>query len=422
MSSLTAEEPIEADGVFPSAGFRALWTAISVSQLGSAVSLVTVPLIAVISLHATAGQMAWLAALDLAPSLLVRVPAAAWSDALGGRRKAFMVACNLLQGAIIGSVPLLWWAGALSFFSLLALGGVASLVAGVAASLSSPLLVQVVPKESLVSANGKLGASRSIADISGPALSGALLAVLAAPLVVIIDAVSFVMAALLLTRVRPERSGAAEAAPDTRKPASRVLALSAALARRSTVQALICVAFVNGIEHAVLALFMVRELHMRASAIGLLLSLGAVGGVAGGFLVGRVLKSLGPGRTMGLGAACTIVSLSVLPFSAPGLSSATAVALLELASSFGGTLMVATVFGELQGSAAEGTIAQVMAVSGAFLETAALLGTPAGGLLATFLGLRTTVAVAFGFLLVTLSPQLLRWSMAHWNFEETGTR
>ncbi|MEV0398192.1 MFS transporter [Polymorphospora rubra] len=437
-------------GQFPSRGFRALWLALSVSQFGSAVSVITIPVIAVVSLGATAQQMGVLTAMGVIPSFLIRVPAATWSDRLT-RRVPLLAAINLTQATVIALIPLLWWRDALGFAVLLALIGMASLLTGISSSLSSPILVDVVPKVHLVTANGRLSATRSVADISGPGLGAALLAVLAAPFVVLADAASFVLSALLLTQVR-ERSAqpvtgdeataattapdhastdggttagmpatpvAAESAPSgTVRPEISVLGLGRALLGRTGVQALVAVAFVNGVVDPVLVLFMVRQLHLSASMIGVLLGLGAVGGVTGGLLVGRLMTRWGPGRTLAAGTAVTLASLAVLPFATRGFSGAAGVVVFELAGSLGGTLMVATVFGLLQGAAPDGAVARVMALAMTFLQVATVVGALAGGLLGTYLGLRSTLFVAAALFVVTLMPLLLAWRAAGWIFDE----
>ncbi|HKT04729.1 MAG TPA: MFS transporter, partial [Rugosimonospora sp.] len=183
---------------FPGRDFRTLWVAVFVSQIGSAVTLVAVPLIAVVVLHATPGQMSLVAAADMVPSFLARVPVAAWSDRVL-RRVPTMVACNLAQATAIGLVPLLWWRGALTLPALLAVVACSSLLLGAYGSLASPVVVTLVPPEHLVTANGRMSATHSVADVGGAGLAGLLLAALAAPVVVLVDAVSFVVSALLLT-------------------------------------------------------------------------------------------------------------------------------------------------------------------------------------------------------------------------------
>lgn len=420
-----------AEPAFPGRDFRALWTATGISQVGSAVSNVVVPLCAAVALNASAAQMTWLAAAELVPSLLIRVPAAAWSDRLRRPRAPLMAWCNLAQTVIMGLIPLLWWAGVLNFWLLLAVAVAASFALGVYSALSSPVLVRIVPKSHLVAANGKLSATRSVADIAGPALGGAILAVLAAPAAVLLDAASFLASATLLTRVRAERTpqaggnsdGKADAAaPQPSKPKQKPaplgvagnFRLALAMARHSGVRAMVSVAFVNGLVQPVLVLFLIRDLHMRASLIGILLAFGAVGGVAGGMLVGRLQERFGPQRTVGLGAIASVASLALLPFAATGLSGMAGLVLLELAGSLGGTLLIATVFGGLQAAAPPDKIAQVMAMAWVLLQAASLAGVAAGGALAAGVGLRWAMAASFAVLAGTLLPQLARWALARW--------
>ncbi|MEV7010915.1 MFS transporter [Streptosporangium sp. NPDC051022] len=400
-------------GRFPDGSFLAYWSAVGVSQFGSAVSMMAIPLIAAVTLRFSAGQMAWLTAFEILPALLVRVPAAAWSDRLRGRLLP-MIGCNVVQAAIMGAIPLLWWQGRLSFPALLFLVAAASLALGVSTSLSPPLLVRIVPKEHLVDANGKTSATRSVADISGPAAAGALMAVLAAPLVVLVDAASFLLSALLLLRVRVphEPGGAGEGR--ARGTAGDIPRLARDLVRRSGVQAMVALSFVQGVVQPILVLFMADELELGKTAIGLLTSLGAVGGVGAGLLVGRVLGRYGPGRTVALGTVASVCSLAVLPFAGPGFSGAASVVVFELASSFGGTIMAATVFGTLQGTAPEGKVARVMALAGTSLQIGALAGISAGGALAELAGLRTAVGVAALLMPLVLLPQVVRRRPARW--------
>lgn len=287
-------EPASRAAGFPSRSFRAMWAATGVSQAGSAVSMVVIPLIAAATLHASAGQMAWLAAADLAPSMLIQVPAAAWSDRLR-RRVPVLAACNLVQAAIVTGIPLLWWAGAFGYPVLLLLAALASLSLGVYASLASPLLVQVVPGEHLVEANGKLSSTRSVAGIAGPAAAGVLLAVVSAPLVVLLDAVSFALSAGLLTRVRarPRAEPEAPASVPAKRDQGAMIRFAVAVARRPATRAVVAVGFVNGLTQAILVLFLVHDLHLRPSVISLLFAVGAVGGISGGLLAGRCQRHLG---------------------------------------------------------------------------------------------------------------------------------
>ncbi|NRQ31631.1 MFS transporter [Nonomuraea sp. NN258] len=390
--------------------FLAYWTAVGTSQLGSAVTIVVVPLVAVVTLHAGLGQMAWLAAMGTLPVLLIRIPAAMWADSLANRLP-YMIACNLLQAVIVGLVPLLWWWGALNFVLLLVLQGLAALLLGVYASLATPVVVQIVPKERLVDANGKLNTTRSVADITGPAISSGLLAVLAAPLVLLVDCVSFLLSALLLRRIRieaPERQPGGRGGGAT----GELWQIAKFLAPRSGIQALIIVTLVNGLVDTILMLYLVHELRIGSALIGALIALGAVGGVSGGLVVGRLLDKFGPARTLTISAVLTILSLALLPFAGPGVTGAAAVVLFEFAGSFGGTILISTVFGTLQGAAKGEQVARVMAMAGTSMQVSALAGVGLGGLLGTWLDLRQLMSVAAGLLVAGLVVQIVRFAAA----------
>lgn len=402
----------------PDRAFRALWAATGVSQAGSAVSNVAIPLCAAVTLRATPAQMTLLTVIELAPALLIRVPAAEWSDRLRRPRAPVMAACNLVQAAVMGLIPALWWAGALTMATLLVLAAVASSALGVYAALSNPLLNEILPRDRLVEATGRLQATRSAADIGGPALGGGLLAVLAAPGVVLADAVSFLASAALLTRVRapapaerPARAAGPEAA---RGNAGGTARLAVTILRLSQVRAMMGVAFVQGVIQPVLVLFLLHDLHMRPSTIGLLLAFGAVGGVTGGMLVGRVQRRFGTVRTVAFGAAVNVAGLSLLPFASAGPAGMAGLVLLELGGSLGGTLLIASVFGGLQAAAPRDRVARVMAIAMTLLQVATLAGVPLGGALSTVAGTRWTMIAAFGLLLATELPALARWAASGW--------
>ncbi|MFC4009106.1 MFS transporter [Nonomuraea purpurea] len=385
--------------------FVAYWTAVGTSQLGSAVNLVVVPLVAVVTLRAGPVEMAWLAVMGTLPVLVIRIPAAMFADRLTNR-VPYMIGCNLAQAAIVGAIPLLWWLDALTMPLLLGLQALASAALGVYASLSTPVVVQIVPKERLVDANGKLNTTRSVADISGSAISGGLLAILAVPLVLLVDCVSFLLSALLLRRITLAPREQAE--PGTR-PKHDLGALARFLAPRSGLQALVLVSLVQGVVETILVLYLVHDLRIAPSLISVLISLGAVGGVCGGLAVGFLLEHVGPAYTMTLSALVMIVSMAGLPFAGPGLTGVAAVVLYQLTCSFAGTVLVSTVFGTLQGEAPGDRVAQVMAMASTCLQIGGLAGAGLGGLLSGWFSLRAMMGIAAVAMLAGLLVQITRW-------------
>jgi predicted MFS family arabinose efflux permease len=293
---------------------------------------------------------------------------------------------------------------------------VGALLLGAYGSLARPVVVALVPRAHLAEANGRMGAGRGVADVAGSGLAGVLLAVLAAPLVVLVDAASFVASALLLTLVR-ERPAAPPQRPPRATGDGGLHRLGGALLRGSGVQVLLVMAFAHGVLEPVTVLYLVRGLRLPAGGIGLLLGLGAVGGVTGGLVVARVLRRWGPGPAFVAGALIVAGSLLVLPVAVPGPSAVASVLILELAGNLGAALLVAVAYGQLQGTAAEGTVARVTALFGTLVQAAAVAGVLLGGLLGTLVGLRATTAVAAGLLLVAVLAQVPRWRRAGWRVE-----
>lgn len=399
------------DGTRPSLwnnrGFRTYWSALAVSGAGSAVSIVVVPIIAAATLGASPAQMALLGAAGMLPGLFLQVPAAMWSDSIRSRL-GIMAAAQVVLGALVALVPLLWWLGALTFERLLAIVAMKAVIGVCLAATSGPVVVELVPRDQLVAAGGRLSGTRSATDIAGQAAGGALLAVLAAPVILVADAVSFLVGAFLTRRIRPPADAAPPPAPRTRGRASvgEVVAIGRELATRRGVWCLTAIALVNGITEAVFVLFCLHALDMRESAIGLLLAVGAVGGVVGGFLVGRVAERMGR-WTGAVGLLATLWSVAALPFVGPGWLGGAAVVNFELAGAFGGTIVIAAVFGSLQAeAAARGTVARTMALANNILQVAALAGLAVGGAVGAMAGERTALTVA-AVVLACVTPPLL---------------
>ncbi|WP_328919787.1 MFS transporter [Streptomyces sp. NBC_01550] len=168
--------------------FRLYCTGQAADVLGSSLSSVAIPLVAVVSLHATTWEAAVLAAVQKTPPLLFSLPAGAWCDRV--RKRPLMMATSLICAAAMASIPL---AASYSRLTLLQLWVAAFVVGschvvGMAASLS--YIPQLLPSHRLMEANAKLASANTLADIGGPALAGALIGVIGAARAVAADAVS----------------------------------------------------------------------------------------------------------------------------------------------------------------------------------------------------------------------------------------
>ncbi|MEE6261651.1 MFS transporter [Plantactinospora sonchi] len=182
------------------AGFRRLFSAAAASTVGTQVSFVAVPLVAVIALDATPGQVGVLGVLKTIAFLLVGLPAGVWLDRM--RRRGVMIAADLARAVLLASIPLAWWLDLLTLTQLyvvVLLTGVLTVFFDVAALSYLPTLVG---RDRLVDANSKLVGLEAAAGVAGPSLAGVLVQVTAAPVALAVDAATFLWSAVLLRGIR----------------------------------------------------------------------------------------------------------------------------------------------------------------------------------------------------------------------------
>jgi predicted MFS family arabinose efflux permease len=291
--------------------FVLLWGGQTVSEVGSQISVLALPLVAVVALRASAFQVGLLSAAGTCAYLLVSLPAGAVVDRV--RKRRVMLACDVGLVGVIGSVPV---AHALGVLTLGQLYGVA-LVAGVLSVFFSVAYQSYLPAlldpERLMDGNGKLAASRSVAELAGPGAGAGLVVLVGAAGAMAADAVSFAVSAAGLAAIRT-----AEAAP-VRDPGRPTLRAQIAPGVRHVLGDPIlrnAVGFYGTANFFVVMvetlgpLFLVRELHVRPALVGLLIAMGAAGGVAGGVVAGALARRVGSARV-------SWVAMTVL--AAPGL-------------------------------------------------------------------------------------------------------
>ena len=254
--------------------FWRYWTGSTISKLGTAVTSVALPLTAVLVVHASAFSVAAISAAGSLPWLLLGFPAGVYVTRLPLR--GVQVAMDLLRAAAIGSVPVVGWVGGLTVAQLLAVAlavGSASVIFAVA---NSTLMPAIVPKEELTKRNSLIVASSGIASLSGPGLGGVLVGAMGAASCMVLDAVSYLVSAVMLgTLPRPDSRPAPKAPPSFRTQLSEGFAY---IGTRPVLRtALVLVTISNLISAALIALaplYIVRTLHEHAFVIGAYLRVG----------------------------------------------------------------------------------------------------------------------------------------------------
>ncbi|MET1003908.1 MAG: MFS transporter [Propionibacteriaceae bacterium] len=280
------------------ANFHRLWLGQGISLLGSATTAILMPLLAIQHLDAGPGWMGALTAATWLPWLVIGLPAGAWVDRLPPRR--VMITANLAAGAAVLTIPLAWWAGVLSLVQMLAVAlacGTATVFFHAAYAKLIPL---IVPGPQLESANARLFGTESAAQIAGPGVGGVLTQLLSAVVGIVGDAVSFVVSAICLARIRLEPAPTAVAKPSVARLGAQIREGVRVVVRDRNLRVLVVLGSISNFGltgyAALLVLFLVRDLHLSPGALGLVLMVGSAGGLLGASLATGLARRIGTGR------------------------------------------------------------------------------------------------------------------------------
>jgi len=318
--SLRQRFTLPPDDLLRDAVFRRLWSSIVISSLGGQITMLALPLTAVVLLHASPTQMGVLVAMEIAPFVLLSLPSGVWLDRV--RKLPVYIAGEAALGLIVASVPLAWTLGWLSMPWMYAVGFVMGCVYVVAGSAAQIVLTQVVPRERLVEAHARNALASSGAEVAGPGFAGALIRATGAPLALLVDAVMLMASVAILRGVNVQEPLAA------RKDAHFWRDLRAGLHFVRSTPLLVAMALTVGVwqmcHHAALVvqiLFATRTLGMNESQIGLSFVGLGIGTIMASALGHRISARIGPGPCLLLGlAVCGAgwVLLALAPASAAG--------------------------------------------------------------------------------------------------------
>ncbi|MGM0385723.1 MAG: MFS transporter [Actinomycetota bacterium] len=315
-------------------GFLPLWIGQSLSQLGFQFEGLAMPVIAVTLLNATEAQMGYLGAASTAAFLLVGLLAGGWVDRW--RKRRVMIASDVVRAVVVLAIPLLWFAGELEIWQLYLVAGtvgVATVFFDVAYQSFIPVLVD---DDVIGDANGKLESTAQVARLGGPAVAGALLKVVSAPVLLVANAVGFAASAASLAIIRdeevpPPRSDRQGLVAEIRDGLAFVF--SQPLLRR----VLLTTASSNlasTILFTLMPILVLRILGITPQVLGMVLSVAAVGGLAASVTTTRLARRFGEGQTLRASTILFAASAALLPAAAlvPGSAVAMLTASMALQS------------------------------------------------------------------------------------------
>ena len=380
--------------LFASRDFRLLLAGQATSQLGTQVSGVALPLLAVLVLEAGSLEIGLINAAATLPFALVGLPAGAWLDQM--RRRPVLVASDVLRAAVLATIPVAALLGVLSVAQLLAV----SLLVGVGRVFFDigyrSYLPSVVGRDHVLAGNASLEFVRATGQIVGPGLGGALVSVVSAANVLLIQAATFAVSAVTLLRVRalepdpvPDPTGPGLAGQVVeglrfvwRHPLLRATAVASAASNLSF-----------ALASAVSIVFMSRALGLSPVGIGLVLSGGSAAVMVGAALTTKVAKAVGSARLIWLSLAVTS-PLTVLGALAHPGSGLVLLVIGIVAGELGQIVYAITSVSLRQRVCPDHLLGRVNATMTVLIMGLFPLGALAGGVLGELIGARGALLVA----------------------------
>ncbi|XAS66309.1 MFS transporter [Micrococcaceae bacterium Sec5.7] len=314
--------------------FTTFWTAQAISQLGAQLGQLAFPVLAVSMLAASEFEVGLLNAAGLAAFLIVGLPAGAWVDRWLKRRT--MIIADLIRMAVMAAVPLLWWGGVLEIWHLYVIAavvGTATVFFDVSYQSYVPILVE---SGNVTQANSKLESTAQIARIGGPAAGGALLTLVTAPVLFVGESLGYLLSAVFLGRTRDKEQRLPAA--DRRLLAAEIREGLAFVLRHPLISRIVActggVNFSSTLVFTLMPVLILRDLGLGPQGMGLIMTVGAAGGLLGAIAAPRVAAWIGEGTVIPVGAIISSAFLALVPVAAVAGNSAVSLVLLII-SEFG---------------------------------------------------------------------------------------
>ena len=290
-------------GLWRHPDFLRLWSAETISRFGSEISGLALPIVAIVLLDVSAFKVALLTTIDFLPFIIFTLPAGVWVDRLP--RRAILIVADIGRASALASVPIAYAFDALTIWQLYVVGflvGIGTVFFDVSYQSYLPSLVA---RDQLVEGNSKLEVSRSASQIAGPGAAGGMIALLTAPVAVLLDAISFVLSAVFLLRIRKEEVLPAREGP-RRGPFEGMGAelregLRFVLGHPHLRAISACTALSNYFATFMFSIFLVyavREVGLGAGLIGIVFGISNFGFLAGALFAKKISARLGVGRTI----------------------------------------------------------------------------------------------------------------------------
>ena len=400
-----------ASPLWSNGAFVRVWTAASISIFGSLITRIALPLVAILTLNAGPIEVAVLRSIDLAAALIVGLVAGAWVDRL--RRRPVLIWADLGRAALLSVIPISFVLGTLALWQLLAVAGLAAVLTTFFDAADNAYLPTIVERERLVEANSALAASGSVAEFAGFGISGILVQLLSGPITIVINAVTYLVSALLLLTVRHT-----EAPPpprEEREPVLDEIRHGIRLVRhhpvlRAFAGAQMLMSMLWGVFGATWFLFAIDELGVSPALIGIVAGVGGASSFIGAIVATRSTARWGIGPVAITAMLLSAVGNLFIPLAPAGLPLIAVACLVaqQLIADSAITVYDVTETSVRQALVDDRELGRVASTFQVLSAGAQLVATIGAGLLAEVIGLRATSFLApLGGL---LAGAILYWS------------
>lgn len=384
-------------------GFARFWSAGTASFFGISIAGVAVDVLVVQELHATEAEVGIIRAVQFLPYLLVGLLAGALVDRWP--RHTTLVGTHICSGLTLLLIPILWLTGQLNLPVLATLLFGVGVFGVFTAAVEQSYIPDLVPRESLVTANARVGQSMTVTQTSGPALAGVLVGWLTAPFTLLITAVTHLVASATVATIRvPEQR------PDHPEKLRVFRSISEGVRfiyRQRTLAPLGISTHVwflaNSAAVTAFALFALRELGLSPFIYGIVLACAGVGGLIGAFCAPPLTRLIGDGWVVvvsNLIAPLAWAGLMLIPHAEPW--AVVCLALAKTLYGFGLALSDPAELSYRQTVTPRNMLGRVNATMRSANRTMAMMGALAGGVLAGLIGYRGTIGMAIAVFILAL--------------------
>ncbi|WP_271782638.1 MFS transporter [Aquimarina algiphila] len=303
--------------LFGHSNFKKLWVAQILSLVGTQVTVVALPIIAIKLLNASTLQVGLLTAMSYLPFLLFGLPAGAWVDRLSIKR--LMIVCDMCRGAILILVPILYSMDFLTIpllFIIAFCNGIFTVFFDIS---NQSFLPEILPKEQLTEGNSKLGTSYTTSQMVGPTIAGFMIKIFSAPIAILIDSISYFLSGIFIYNIKIPKQ---KTVLNKKKPGifSEIReGLRFVVKNKYLKPIAISMSIANmfdlfGMIQAILPIYILSTLKLSPFEYGIILSMGNIGAILGTFINKIIVNKFYLGKVLAISSILPGISLLILPF------------------------------------------------------------------------------------------------------------